>query len=89
MSNLLAHAAENHYTADYPEDEVDTDDEFDRHPYLFRNDNASDEEEYDNRFYDENDDDDMVLEGDDDDATMARIKTYMRRNAALRGPGFS
>ncbi|KAI9166846.1 hypothetical protein HJFPF1_02961 [Paramyrothecium foliicola] len=76
--------AENHYTADYPEDEVDTDDEFDRHPYLFRNENASDEEEFDNRYFDENNDDEMVLEGDDDDATMARIRTYMRRNAAFR-----
>src|SRR6478609_11233570 len=55
-------SAENHYTADYPEDEVDSDDEFDRHPYMFRNENASDEEEFDNRFFDENDDDEMVLE---------------------------
>lgn len=77
-------SAENHYTADYPEDEVDSDDEFDRHPYMFRNENASDEEEFDNRFFDENDDDEMVLEGDDDDATMARIRTFMRRKAAFR-----
>ncbi|KAK0630600.1 hypothetical protein B0T17DRAFT_491499 [Bombardia bombarda] len=39
--------AENYYTADYPEEEVDWDDEFDRNPYLFQTKNASDEEEYD------------------------------------------
>ncbi|KAK7989716.1 hypothetical protein PG989_010031 [Apiospora arundinis] len=39
--------AENYYTADYPDDEVASDDEFDRNPYSFRNGNASDMEEYD------------------------------------------
>jgi hypothetical protein len=72
-------SAENHYTADYPEDEVDSDDEYGRHPYLYRNTNASDDEEFDNAYY--SDSDDMVLEGGgDDDATMARIKAYMRRH---------
>lgn len=40
-------AAEDHYTADYPEDEVDSDDEFDRNAYNYRNRNASDNEEWD------------------------------------------
>lgn len=39
--------AENHPSADYPEDEVDSDDEFGRNPYLYRNRNASDDEEFD------------------------------------------
>jgi hypothetical protein len=75
-------AAENYYTADYPEDEVETDDEFDRHAYLYRNGNASDEEEFDNREYNDSDEDDdkILLEGDDDDVTMARIRTYMQRH---------
>jgi hypothetical protein len=64
---------------------VDSDDEFDRHPYMFRNENASDEEEFDDRLYDENNDDEMVLEGDDDDVTMARIRTYMQRRKAAMG----
>lgn len=75
--------AENYYTADYPEDEVDSDDEYGRHPYEYRNRNASDEEEFDNDNYDDADHD-MVMEGDDDDATMARIKAYMTRNRAFR-----
>ena len=40
-------SAENHYTADYPDDEVDSDDEYDRNAYHYRNKNASDDEEYD------------------------------------------
>ncbi|KAK3692937.1 hypothetical protein B0T22DRAFT_448613 [Podospora appendiculata] len=39
--------AENYYTADYPDEDLDWDDEFDREPYKFVNGNASDEEEYD------------------------------------------
>lgn len=38
--------AENYYTHDYPEDEVSSDDEFDRDAYLYRNGNASDMEEF-------------------------------------------
>ncbi|KAI8671363.1 Iwr1 domain-containing protein [Fusarium keratoplasticum] len=76
--------AENYYTADYPEDEVESDDEYGRRPYGYRNGNASDDEEFDNMDYDD-DDDDMVLEGNgDDDATMARIKNYVRRSHAFQ-----
>ncbi|KAI1435491.1 hypothetical protein GGR50DRAFT_312600 [Xylaria sp. CBS 124048] len=39
--------AENYYTADYPDEEVATDDEFGMNPYAFRTGNASDLEEYD------------------------------------------
>ncbi|EPE10253.1 hypothetical protein F503_05348 [Ophiostoma piceae UAMH 11346] len=38
--------AENYYTHDYPEDEVSSDDEFDRDAYHYRNGNASDLEEF-------------------------------------------
>ncbi|KAK3333105.1 hypothetical protein B0T19DRAFT_417170 [Cercophora scortea] len=45
--------AENYYTADYPDEDLDWDDEFDREPYKFVNGNASDAEEYDeNEFID-------------------------------------
>ncbi|RGP80635.1 hypothetical protein FLONG3_1239 [Fusarium longipes] len=68
---------------DYPEDEVDSDDEYGRHPYGYRNGNASDDEEFDNIYYDESDND-MVLDGDnDEDATMARIRTYVKRSRAF------
>ncbi|KAF5026632.1 hypothetical protein F66182_1258 [Fusarium sp. NRRL 66182] len=77
--------AENYYTADYPEDEVESDDEYGRRPYGYRNGNASDDEEFDDEYYD--DDDEMVLEGnngDGDDATMARISAYMKHSRAFR-----
>ncbi|KAH8175827.1 transcription factor iwr1 domain-containing protein [Sarocladium implicatum] len=73
--------AENHYTADYPEDEVDSEDEFGRQAYLYRTRNASDDEEFDNEGYESSDE--MVLDDNDDhEATMARIKAYMKRHAA-------
>ena len=52
--------AENYYAADYPDDEVASDDEFDRNPYLFRTGNASDLEEFDDMSEPEDSD-----EGDD------------------------
>ncbi|KAL8347043.1 hypothetical protein RB601_003365 [Gaeumannomyces tritici] len=52
--------AENYYAADYPDDEVATDDEFDRNPYLYRTGNASDLEEFDEASESEDND-----EGDD------------------------
>jgi hypothetical protein len=39
--------AENHYTADYPDEEVDSDDEYGRNAYNYRTHNASDLEEFD------------------------------------------
>ncbi|KAH6897061.1 hypothetical protein B0T10DRAFT_172552 [Thelonectria olida] len=76
--------AENYYTADYPEDEVESDDEYNRFAYEYRNGNASDNEEYDNRDYEEVDDDQMVIEGAGDDVAMARIKAYMKRSQAFQ-----
>jgi flagellar basal body rod protein FlgC len=44
----LTFVAENHPSTDYPEDEVESDDEYGRNPYgRYRNQNASDNEEYD------------------------------------------
>ncbi|KDN62615.1 hypothetical protein CSUB01_06051 [Colletotrichum sublineola] len=85
---LTRPTAENHYTADYPEDEVDSEDEYDRHAYLFRNANASDEEEFDSRDLVEEDDDDMyVMEGDErrdeDDVFQDKIRRYIRQHGAL------
>ncbi len=59
----LTNLAEDHYTADYPEDEVDSDDEFDRNAYNYRTGNASDLEEYDEY---EDEDEDIHLSGDED-----------------------
>ncbi|KAF6828606.1 hypothetical protein CMUS01_08512 [Colletotrichum musicola] len=77
--------AENHYTADYPEDEVDSEDEYDRHAYLFRNANASDEEEFDTR--DEDDDEDMyAMEGDErrdeEEVFQEKIRRYIRQHGS-------
>lgn len=38
--------AEDYYGADYPEEELDEDDEFNRNPYQYRNNGASDDEEF-------------------------------------------
>jgi len=62
IGELTSRPAENYYTADYPEEELDWDDEFGRNPYTYTTQNDSDREEYDVRdFDDENwDDDDQV-----------------------------
>ncbi|KAI1360426.1 hypothetical protein F5Y08DRAFT_47313 [Xylaria arbuscula] len=63
--------AENYYTADYPDEEVTSDDEFDKNPYAFRTGNASDLEEYD------------VGESDDESDggnTKTPFRTYIGRN---------
>ncbi|KAG5658941.1 hypothetical protein KAF25_007494 [Fusarium avenaceum] len=82
-TNEANFSAENYYTADYPEDEVESDDEYGRHAYGYRNGNASDDEEFDNEDFDESDND-MVLDvNNDDDTTMARIRTYVKRSRAF------
>ncbi|PHH69892.1 hypothetical protein CDD80_6385 [Ophiocordyceps camponoti-rufipedis] len=80
--------AENHYTADYPEEEVQSDDEFGRGAYDYRC-GASDDEEFDeaccNDHYEAplNDDEDDDNDKDDDDAKMERIRAFMRRHPAF------
>ncbi|EQL00942.1 Transcription factor Iwr1 [Ophiocordyceps sinensis CO18] len=81
--------AEGHYTADYPEDEVESDDEYGRLAYCYRNGAASDDEEFDNSMCSEGEDNGKVLSGgdgddDDDEARMARIRAFMQRNSAFR-----
>lgn len=59
---MLTALAEDHYTADYPDEEVESDDEFGRNAYNYRNHNASDLEEFDEddaRFSDEEEGDSM------------------------------
>ncbi|KUI59546.1 hypothetical protein VP1G_06812 [Cytospora mali] len=72
--------AENYYTADYPDDEVDSEDEYNRHAYDFRTGNASDLEEYDER------DEDYVLDdGDDEKPVPFSARFGARPPAAFRG----
>jgi hypothetical protein len=61
--------AEDYYGADYPEDEVVSDDEYDRDAYQFRR-NADDLEEFDITERDtyEVDDDDDIARSDNEDA---------------------
>lgn len=68
--------AENHYTADYPDDEVASDDEFGHNAYAYRNGNASDLEEYDvNGFQEVNPDDEDSKDG---------FKSFMSRDGTIR-----
>lgn len=48
VSNTDITAAENYYTADYPDEDLDSGDEYDRGAYNYRG-NASDQEEFDER----------------------------------------
>ncbi|KAF8857150.1 hypothetical protein BDZ45DRAFT_726930 [Acephala macrosclerotiorum] len=55
--------AENHYTADYPDEEVDSDDEYNRNAYHYRAHNASDLGEFDDA------DQDMMFSDDENEST--------------------
>ncbi|OTA60416.1 hypothetical protein K449DRAFT_396346 [Hypoxylon sp. EC38] len=66
--------AENYYAADYPDEEVASDDEFDKNPYSFRTGNASDLEEYDLNDDDYDDDAAFSDKGGED-----KFSTYMGR----------
>jgi hypothetical protein len=67
--------AENHYTADYPDEEVDSDDEYGRNAYNYRTHNASDLEEFDEN--------DAVWSDDENEATKY---PWMKRDVG-RGVG--
>ncbi|KAI1821362.1 hypothetical protein F4861DRAFT_475395 [Xylaria intraflava] len=67
--------AENYYAADYPDEEVATDDEFDHNPYAFRTGNASDLEEFDAADVEDESDDSF-----DDESTTGQFRTYIGRN---------
>ncbi|KAI1426237.1 hypothetical protein F5Y12DRAFT_784150 [Xylaria sp. FL1777] len=62
--------AENYYTADYPDEEVASDD--DKNPYAFRTGNASDLEEYDVG--------DQSHDEFDGESTTGQFRTYIGRN---------
>jgi hypothetical protein len=74
-------AAENHYSADYPDDEVESDDEYNRNAYHYRTGIASDDEEFDE------DDYDMVDDHDDDTARYPwrkrKLPAWMRKGAGM------
>ncbi|KAK4456251.1 hypothetical protein QBC34DRAFT_13661 [Podospora aff. communis PSN243] len=63
-------AAENYYTADYPDEDLDWDDQFDRNPYRFATGNGSDVDEHD-----DDDDDESDL---DDDEPWEKIRGEVR-----------
>jgi hypothetical protein len=86
--------AENHYTADYPEDEIDEDDEYGRNAYKYRTRNAADEEEYDvdGDGY-EYDDDNDANEGpgdaeDKDDGDEMDVKDEFKSRVVRTQDGF-
>jgi hypothetical protein len=58
---------------------VDSDDEYGRHAYAYRNANASDQEEYDNAWgYDV--DDRLYFDGDDLDEFQSKLRLYEDRD---------
>ncbi|CZR66860.1 uncharacterized protein PAC_16761 [Phialocephala subalpina] len=69
--------AENHYTADYPDEEVDSDDEYNRNAYHYRTHNASDLEEF------EDANQDMMFSDDENEGTKY---PWMQKKPWLPGP---
>ena len=70
---------------------MESDDEYGRQPYGYRNGNASDNEEFGDVHYsdDEDDQNERLVRGeadndDDADARIARIRAYMKRNSAFQ-----
>jgi hypothetical protein len=55
LTSILADSrvAENYFAADYPDEDLEWDDEYDRGAYQYRNQNASDMEEFDERDFDD------------------------------------
>ncbi|KAH8673600.1 hypothetical protein BX600DRAFT_209798 [Xylariales sp. PMI_506] len=69
--------AENYYTADYPDEEVASDDEFGHNAYAYRNGNASDLEEYDIT-------NDAETNPNDELADKTGFKAYIGRDGHIR-----
>lgn len=65
--------AENHPSTEYPDEEVDSDDEFDRNPYVFRK--GSDDEEFD---------EDEATFSDEDEDIIGKMKSWSRKPAWMR-----
>ncbi|KAJ8068043.1 hypothetical protein OCU04_003619 [Sclerotinia nivalis] len=75
---------ENYYTADYPDAEVDSDDEYNRNAYAYRTGNASDLEEFDE---DDSDEDEMGFSDDETDKLKypwQKVAAHERRNQMNR-----
>lgn len=75
--------AEDYYAADYPDEEVDSEDEYNRAAYQYRTGNASDLEEYDER------EDEIALENDgenDGEPDLFRSRFGARPSAAFGRP---
>ncbi|CAI4217985.1 unnamed protein product [Parascedosporium putredinis] len=82
--------AEDYYGADYPEDEVDADDEFDRNAYKYRTGNASDEEEYDLQDYNDAEDEfneyededgnGHIVSGEDPEIAIRKIRQFLSKH---------
>lgn len=77
-TNIMT-TAENYYTADYPDDEVASDDEYGYNAYAYRTGNASDLEEYD-----ANSDDDVHHSGGEDNEE-GRFKKFKAEYDARKG----
>lgn len=80
-------AAEDHYTADYPDEEVDEDDEFSRNPYQYQTGDVSDVEDMgadDQETYrrDGDDGDDACMDGESDKEMLRKIRRYAERESA-------
>lgn len=76
--------AEDYYGADYPEDEVSSDDEHGLNPYQYRA-NASDDEEFDDgddefNTFSGDEEDGGVVAGDNDEDALRKIRTYLARH---------
>lgn len=75
--------AEDYYAADYPDEEVDSEDEYNRAAYQYRTGNASDLEEYDER------EDEVALDHDGENAgepDLFRARFETRPPAAFGRP---
>ncbi|KAI1854568.1 hypothetical protein JX265_007561 [Neoarthrinium moseri] len=69
--------AENYYTADYPDEEVASDDEFGHNAYAYRTGNASDLEEYDVNGY-------LDSSPDEDSTDNDGFKSFVGRDGRVR-----
>lgn len=72
--------AEDYYTADYPEDEVESDDEYGRDDYHYRTGNASDMEEFDKVAEDD-------IAKSDDENGLSVTQPWKRRTKIRSGLG--
>ena len=75
MGNLVA---EDYYGADYPEDEVSSDDEYGVNPYKY---NANDGEFGDDEFNAFSDDEGGIIAGEGDEEALKKIRAFVSRHS--------